>query len=59
MNTQYLTIDEDIEFLKVSSAKEMPEKGLEAKRIGRLRSLPQVWNLCCIALFGPLKKMLS
>jgi hypothetical protein len=36
MHTKYLTIDEDIEFPKVSSAKEMPEKGLEAKHIGRL-----------------------
>jgi hypothetical protein len=36
MHTQYLTIDEDIEFPKVSSATEMHEKGLEAKHIGRL-----------------------
>jgi hypothetical protein len=41
MNTQYLKIDEDIEFPKVSSTKEMPKKGLEAKHIGRLRLLQQ------------------
>jgi hypothetical protein len=42
MHTHYLTIDEDIEFPKVPSAKEMLEKGMEAKRIGRLRSLSQI-----------------
>jgi hypothetical protein len=41
MNTQYLTIQEDIEFIKVSSAKQMPRKSMEAKHIGRLKSLPQ------------------
>jgi hypothetical protein len=41
MHTQYLKINEDIEFPKVPSAKEMPEKGLEAKHIGRLRLLQQ------------------
>jgi hypothetical protein len=41
MHVQYLTIEEDIEFLKVLSAKQMPEKRLEAKHIGRLRSLPE------------------
>jgi hypothetical protein len=41
MHTQYLKIDEDIEFPKVSSAKQMSEKGLKAKHIGRLRSLAQ------------------
>jgi hypothetical protein len=41
MHTQYLKINEDIEFPKVSSAKEMPEKGMEAKHIGRLRLLQQ------------------
>jgi hypothetical protein len=33
--------DEDIEFPKVSSAKQMLENNLEAKHIGRLGSLPQ------------------
>jgi hypothetical protein len=42
MHTQDLTIDEDIEFSKVPSTKEMPEKGLLAKHIGRLSSLPQI-----------------
>jgi hypothetical protein len=41
MHTQYLKIDEDIEFPKVPSAKQMSGKSLEAKHIGRLRSLPQ------------------
>jgi hypothetical protein len=41
MHTQYLTIEEDIEFPKVSSAMQMPEKSLKAKHIGRLGSLPQ------------------
>jgi hypothetical protein len=59
MHTQDLKIDEDIEFPKVPSAMEMPEKGLEAKRIGRLRSLPQTHlglNLekeCLISLYNP------
>jgi hypothetical protein len=34
-------IEKDIEFPIVSSAKQMPGKGLEAKDIGRLRPLPQ------------------
>jgi hypothetical protein len=37
MHTLYLTTEEDIEFPKVLSAKQR----LEAKLIGRLRSLPQ------------------
>jgi hypothetical protein len=41
MHTQYLTNEEDIEFQKVSSAKQMRVKSLEAKHIGRLGSLPQ------------------
>jgi hypothetical protein len=41
MHTQHLTIEEDIEFPKVASAKQMAEKNLEAKYIGRLGSLPQ------------------
>jgi hypothetical protein len=37
-------MEEDIEFSKVSSAKQMLGKGLEAKCIGRLGSLPQfIW----------------
>jgi hypothetical protein len=39
MHTQYLKIQEDIEFSKVASSKQMPEKSLEAKHIGTLRSL--------------------
>jgi hypothetical protein len=34
-------MEEDIEFPKVLSAKQMSGKSLEAKHIGRLRSLPQ------------------
>jgi hypothetical protein len=41
MHTQYLTIEEDIEFSKVLSAKQMPEKSLKNKHIGKLISLPQ------------------
>jgi hypothetical protein len=37
MHIQYLTIEEYIEFSKVPPAMQMPEKGLEAKYIGRLR----------------------
>jgi hypothetical protein len=40
MHTQYLTNEEDIEFPKVPSAKQMFGKSLEAKHIGRLGSLP-------------------
>jgi hypothetical protein len=43
MHIQYLKIEEDIGFPKVLSAKQMPEKSLEAKHIGRLRSLPQFY----------------
>jgi hypothetical protein len=45
MHTKYLTIEEDIEISKMLSAKKMSEKSLEAKHIGRLRSLPQFY-LC-------------
>jgi hypothetical protein len=41
MHIPYLTIEEDIEFSKVSSAKQMPEKSMKAKHIGRLGSLSQ------------------
>jgi hypothetical protein len=41
MHIQYLTIEEDIKFPKVLSAKQMPEKSVEAKHRGRLRSLSQ------------------
>jgi hypothetical protein len=34
MHRQYLTNEEDIEFLKVPSAKQIPGKILEAKHIG-------------------------
>jgi hypothetical protein len=59
MNTQYLKIDEDIEFPKVSSTKEMPKKGLEAKHIGRLRLLQQfhlgsnMEKECSIEFYNP------
>jgi hypothetical protein len=41
MHTQYLAIEEDIEFPKVPAAEKMPKKSLKAKHIGRLGSLPQ------------------
>jgi hypothetical protein len=41
MHTQYLTIKEDIEFLKVPPAQQMPTKNLKAKHIEKLGSLPQ------------------
>jgi hypothetical protein len=41
MHIQYLTVEEDIEFPKVPSVKQMPVKSLEAKHIGILGSLPQ------------------
>jgi hypothetical protein len=59
MHTQYLTIEEDIEFPKVSSAKQMPRKSLKAKHIGRMGSLPQFYlgsNLdkeCSIVFYNP------
>jgi hypothetical protein len=39
MHTQYLTNEEDIEFTKVSSAKQIPGKSMEVKHIGRLGSM--------------------
>jgi hypothetical protein len=36
MHRKYLKIEEDIEFPKLPSAKQMPGKSLEAKHIGRL-----------------------
>jgi hypothetical protein len=54
-----LTIEEGIEFPTVQSAKQMPEKSLEAKRIGRLGSLPQfrlglnLDNDCSIVFYNP------
>jgi hypothetical protein len=59
MYTQDITIDEDIEFPNVSSAKGMPEKGMEVKHIGRLTSLPQIHmgsNMekeCSIEFYNP------
>jgi hypothetical protein len=41
MHTQYLKNEEDIEFPKVSSAKQVPGKSLEAKHIGKLGLLAQ------------------
>jgi hypothetical protein len=40
MHTQYLTNEEDIEFPKVSSAKQIAGKSMEVKHIGRLGSMP-------------------
>jgi hypothetical protein len=40
MHTQYLKIEEDIEFPKVSSAKQMPGISLELN-IGKLETVPQ------------------
>jgi hypothetical protein len=59
MYTQYLTIVEDIEFRKVLSANQMPEKSLEAKHIGKLEILPQSHlgsNLdvdCSVVFYNP------
>jgi hypothetical protein len=59
MHTQYITIEEDIEFLKVSSVKQMPGKSLKAKHIGRLGSLPQfhlgsnIDKECSIVFYNP------
>jgi hypothetical protein len=59
MHTQYLTNEEDIEFSKVSSAKQMRGNSQEAKHIGRLGSLPQFHlgsNLdkkCSIVFYNP------
>jgi hypothetical protein len=64
MHTQYLTIEEDIKFKKVSSAKQMPKKAwnkksLEDKHIGGLGSLTQFHlgsNLdkeCFIMFYNP------
>jgi hypothetical protein len=59
MHTQYLAIEEDIEFPKVPAAEQMPEKSVEAKHIGRLGSLPQFHlgsNLdeeCSIVFYNP------
>jgi hypothetical protein len=39
MHKQYLTNEEDIEFLKVLSGKQMPE----TKHIGKLQTLPQFY----------------
>jgi hypothetical protein len=59
MHTQYLSNDEDIEFPKVSSAKQMPENNREAKHIGRLESLAQFHlgseldKECSIVFYNP------
>jgi hypothetical protein len=42
IHTQYLKIEEDIEILKVLSAKKKSD-GLKAEYIGKLRSLPQFY----------------
>jgi hypothetical protein len=47
MNTQYPNIEEDIEFTKVLIVKK------------NWRKTFQVWELNCIALFVPLKQILS
>jgi hypothetical protein len=59
MHTQYLKNEEDIEFPKVSSAKQVPGKSLEAKHIGKLGLLAQFdlgSNLnkeCSILFYNP------
>jgi hypothetical protein len=59
MHIHYLTIEEDVEFSKVLSAKQMSGKSLDAKDIGRLGSLPQFHmgsNLdkeCSIVFYNP------
>jgi hypothetical protein len=59
MHTQYLTIEEDIEFRKVLSANQMPGKSLKAKHIGKLKILPQSHlgsNLdeeCSVVFYNP------
>jgi hypothetical protein len=64
MHRQDLRIEEDIEFPKVPSAKQMPGKSLEAKHIGRLGSLPQFHlgsNLdkeCSILFYNPYNTIL-
>jgi hypothetical protein len=64
MHTPYLTIEEGIEFPKVSPAKQMPGKSLEAKQIGRMGSLPQFHlgsNMdkeCSIVFYNPFTTIL-
>jgi hypothetical protein len=41
MHTPYLTNNEDIEFLKLSSAKQLTVNSVKTKHIGELGSLPQ------------------
>jgi hypothetical protein len=59
MHKQYLTNEEDIEFPKMSSAKQMPRNNLKAKHIEKLGSLPQFYlssNLnkeCSIVFYNP------
>jgi hypothetical protein len=59
MHKQHLKNEEDIDFSKVSSAKQMPENSLEAKHKGQLGSLPQFYlgsNLdkkCSIVFYNP------
>jgi hypothetical protein len=59
MHKQYLTNKEDIEFLKVSSTKQMPGNSLGTKDIGKLGSLLQFHlgsNLdkeCSIVFYNP------
>jgi hypothetical protein len=59
MHTQFLTNEEDIKFPKVSSAKLMPRKSLEAEHIGKFESLPQFHlglnfdKECSIVFYNP------
>jgi hypothetical protein len=52
MHTPYLTIEEGIEFPKVSPAKQMPGKSLEAKQIGRMG------KECSIVFYNPFTTIL-
>jgi hypothetical protein len=64
MHTQYLTNDEDIEFLNVSSAKQMTGNSLKTKHIGKLGSLPQFYlgskmeKECSIVFYDPCNAIL-
>jgi hypothetical protein len=59
IHTQYLKIEEDIEFLKVLSSKQKPEKSLKAEQPRRLRLLPQIhpdsnlYNECSQVIYKP------
>jgi hypothetical protein len=63
MHTQYLKIEEDVEFLKVSSAMQMPGNSLELN-IGKLETVPQfhlgsnIDKDCFIVFYNPCSTIL-